>query len=248
MDSLILCGGFATRLEPITLFVPKPLLPIRGKPIVDYILENVSRNGVERIVISTNKKFADQFMYWKTHREAVNGLHNRIEMVIEPTMHNGEKYGAIRGINHAIEKAHFGNDLLIIAGDNFYDFDLSALIRHFNATRRPTIAVYDVGSLEQAKRFGVVTVRRSRVVGFQEKPESPQSTLISTGIYIFPRETLKRFKEYLYDKNNPDAPGYFIQWLISKTELDAVTYTGTWFDVGTLETYRKVFEMHLSRS
>jgi Nucleoside-diphosphate-sugar pyrophosphorylase involved in lipopolysaccharide biosynthesis/translation initiation factor 2B, gamma/epsilon subunits (eIF-2Bgamma/eIF-2Bepsilon) len=206
MDSLILCGGFATRLEPITLFVPKPLLPIRGKPIVDYILENVSRNGVERIVISTNKKFADQFMYWKTHREAVNGLHNRIEMVIEPTMHNGEKYGAIRGINHAIEKAHFGNDLLIIAGDNFYDFDLSALIRHFNATRRPTIAVYDVGSLEQAKRFGVVTVRGSRVVGFQEKPESPQSTLISTGIYIFPRETLKRFKEYLYDKNNPMPP------------------------------------------
>ena len=73
MDALILCGGFATRLEPITLFVPKPLLPIRGRPILDYILENVTRNGVNRIVVSTNRKFADQFTYWKTHRENMGG-------------------------------------------------------------------------------------------------------------------------------------------------------------------------------
>ncbi len=247
MDSLILCGGFATRLEPITLFVPKPLLPIRGKPIVDYILENVSNNGVKRIVISTNSKFADQFNYWKVHREAVNGLHNKLELIIEPTMHEGEKYGAIRGINHSIEKANLNDDLMIIAGDNFYDFDLSKMMEHFNRSRKPTIAVYDVKSLDEAKRFGVVTLNGDKVVGFQEKPEHPRSTLISTGIYIFPRELLGKFKEYLNDKNNPDAPGYFVQWLIKYSELEAVVYKGKWFDVGTVDTYKKVFDMNLTK-
>lgn len=244
MDALILCGGFATRLEPITLFVPKPLLPIKGRPILDYILENVARNGVERIVISTNRKFADQFRYWKLQRES-GGLGKQIEMVIEPTMHNGEKFGAIRGIDYAVTKADFTDSLIVIAGDNFYDFDLSALIDRFNKTRKPTLAAFDVGSLEEAKKLGVVSVKGNRITEFQEKPETPKSTLISTGIYVFPKQTLSLYKEYLSDKNNPDAPGYFIQWLIKRTELEAVVYTGKWFDVGTIETYKKVFDMHL---
>ncbi len=244
MDALILCGGFATRLEPITLFVPKPLLPIRGRPILDHILENVLRNGVDRVVISTNSKFADQFEYWKALRES-SGLVKRMDMVIEPTMHNGEKFGAIRGISYAIEKARLKSDLMVIAGDNFYDFDLSALISHFRETRRPTIAAFDVGAVEEARKFGVVTVKGDRIVDFQEKPETPSSTLVSTGIYLFPKETLPMYKEYLADKNNPDAPGYFVKWLLSRTQLDAVVYTGSWFDVGTLETYGKVFGMHL---
>ncbi len=244
MDALILCGGFATRLEPITLFVPKPLLPIRGRPILDYILENVARNGINRIVISTNRKFADQFRYWKMHRET-NQVNKTIEMVIEPSIKEGEKFGAIRGIEYAIEKAKFSEDLMVIAGDNFYDFDLSKLIVRFEETKKPTIAVFDVGSLEEAKRFGVVSTNGSKITEFQEKPENPKSTLISTGIYIFPKQTLTKYKEYLADKNNPDAPGYFLQWLIKQVELEAVVYKGKWFDVGNIETYKKVFDMQL---
>jgi glucose-1-phosphate thymidylyltransferase len=69
LDALILCGGFATRLEPITLFVPKPLLPIGGKPIIDYIVEDIEKFSVNRIVISTNRKFADQFEYWMKNKK-----------------------------------------------------------------------------------------------------------------------------------------------------------------------------------
>ncbi|MEM3839513.1 MAG: sugar phosphate nucleotidyltransferase, partial [Candidatus Micrarchaeaceae archaeon] len=186
----------------------------------------------------------DQFRYWKAHKEKA-GLMKQIEMVIEPSMHNGEKFGAVRGIKYAIEKAQFDNDLMIIAGDNFYDFDLLPLIKHFEETKKPTIAVFDINSVEEAKRFGVVTTKGNKIIDFQEKPEQPKSTLISTGIYLFPRHVLFKYNEYLEDKNNPDAPGYFLQWLIKKTDLEAVVYKGRWFDVGTLETYKKVFEMHL---
>ena len=110
---------------------------------------------------------------------------------------------------------------------------------------------YDLGGsamggarLRHANLNGI-RMKGNRIVDFQEKPESPKSTLISTGIYVFPGKTLAKYKEYLADKNNPDAPGYFLQWLIKRTELEAVVYKGKWFDVGTIETYKKVFDMHL---
>ncbi len=240
MDALILCGGFATRLEPITLFVPKPLLPIGGRPILDYITDDAVSLGVDKIVISTNRKFADQFEYWMRSRKAL-GLAKPIELIIEPTLHNGHKFGAIKGIEYAIEKAGLGSDLLIISGDNFYNFSLSNLIEHFMKSRKPTICVYDVDSVEEAKRFGVIKLEGSNVMHFIEKPEKPESTLISTGIYAFPKETLGRFKEYISTENNPDAPGYFLQWYIKNAALQAVVYKGNWFDIGTIETYRKVF-------
>ncbi len=244
MDALILCGGFATRLEPITLFVPKPLLPINGRPILDYTIDNVVSNGAKRIVVSTNQKFANQFEYWKKNIECVKGLKN-LEMVTEPTMHNGEKYGAIRGIQHAIETLGISDDLLIVAGDNFYDFNLSALLDHFNRTRKPILVTYDIKSLDEAKRFGVVTLDGDRIVDFQEKPQAPASTKISTGIYAFPKEMLHKFSEYLGDNNNPDAPGYFLQWLIKRAEIESISYTGKWYDVGNIDTYKEVFDLHL---
>lgn len=240
MDALILCGGFATRLEPITLFIPKPLLPIGGRPLLDNIIEDISKFNIDRIVLSTNKKFADQFEYWIKHTKAM-GVKISIELIVEPALDNDEKFGAIRGIRYAIEKARLNDDLLIIAGDNFYTFSLERLFEHFNKSKKPTICVYDVESAEKAKKFGVVKVEGGIVKYFVEKPEAPESTLISTVIYTFPRESLKKFGEYLDAKQNPDAPGYFLQWYIKNEEVHAVVYSGEWFDIGNIDTYQEVF-------
>ncbi|MDE1860872.1 MAG: nucleotidyltransferase family protein [Candidatus Micrarchaeota archaeon] len=245
MDALILCGGFATRLEPITLFVPKPLLPIGGRPIVDYIIENVANiDEINSIVFSTNQKFYDQFEYWLEHKKA-NGVTNKIKLVVEPAMHEGEKFGAVKGISYTIEKAKLKDDLMIIAGDNFYNFKLDKMLSYFKKTRKPTIALHNIKSREEARRFGVVALDGDRVTGFEEKPQNPKSTLISTGIYIFPKESLGLFKEYVSDGNNPDAPGYFMQWLLKGTEVKGVVHDEEWFDIGTLETYSEVFNKYL---
>lgn len=244
MDALILCGGFATRLEPITLFVPKPLLPVGGMPIIDHILDSVVKAGADRIVLSTNKKFYDQFKYW-AENSAARGFGHRIEIVVEPTMHHGEKFGAIKGISYTINSAKLEGDLLIVAGDNFYTFQLDRTVKHFNKFRKPTIALHDIKSLNDAKRFGVVEIDGSRVIGFEEKPHSPKSSLISTGIYVFPREMLKKFAEYVKQEDNHDAPGYFLQWLMSSEEIHGVIYTEDWYDIGTIDTYKQVFDRHL---
>ncbi len=245
MDAIILCGGFATRLEPITLFVPKPLLPVGGRPILDYILDSVSSTGADRIILSTNKKFYDQFKYWAENKNA-RGFKKKIEIVVEPTMHHGEKFGAIKGIEYTIKSTKLDEDLIIVAGDNYYTFALDKAISHFKKSRKVTIALHDIKLLEDAKRFGVVETDGDRIIGFQEKPQNPKSSLISTGIYVFPRETLGKFSEYLGDGNNTDAPGYFLQWLISNEEIDGVVYRESWYDIGTIETYRKVFDSRIA--
>lgn len=242
MDTVILCGGFATRLEPITLFVPKPLLPINGRPIIDHILDGIQKLGINRFVFSTNKKFYSQFQYWSGCKNSIN---SKIELVVEPTMHHGEKFGALKGIKYTIEKAGLKDDLLIVAGDNFYEFNLSRLVEEFNKHRKVTIAVHDIKSPDEAKRFGVVEMDKGRITGFQEKPDNPKSTLISTGIYIFPKEMLTKFSEYVNDGNNPDAPGYFLQWLIGKEEIHGVVYKENWYDIGTIDTYKEVFDSYL---
>ncbi len=243
LDSLILCGGFATRLEPITLFVPKPLLPIAGKPIIDHILDSVVAAGAEDIVLSTNRKFADQFSYWMSNKRA-SGFTHKMEIVVEPTMTDGEKFGAIKGINYAIDNARLDDDLLIIAGDNYFSFDLRKLLELFNRARTPVIAVHDIKSRRGATRFGVVEMDGERITGFEEKPAHPRSTLISTGIYIFPKQMLAKFREYVSDGNNPDAPGYFLQWLISTEKIRGVVYDENWYDIGTVDTYKEVFNQY----
>lgn len=238
MDVLILCGGFAKRLEPISLFIPKQLLPIKGRPLIDYIVEDALSLKVGRIIVATNRRFSDQFEYWTRNMKATG--RDSPQLVIEPTLKNDHKFGAIRGIEYAIRAAKLNGDLLVVAGDNFFDFSLVGMIEHFNRNRKPTICAYDVGSLESAKGFGVLSVEGNIVKRFAEKPSNPDSTLISTGIYIFPKEALGEFTEYLKDGNNPDAPGYFIQSLINKQEVHAVIPKGNWYDIGTLDAYNRV--------
>ncbi|MGI0133378.1 MAG: nucleotidyltransferase family protein, partial [Candidatus Micrarchaeaceae archaeon] len=159
MHAILMCGGFATRLEPITYFIPKPLLPIGvgGKPIIEYILDDVIASGVKDVVITTNSKFVNHFEYWSKNRLDGNGA--KIRFVTEHTMHNNEKFGQVKGIAHAIEKAGISDDVIIIAGDNLYDFSVKEMIAHFDRTRKPIVGLYDVGSKEVAKKLGVVAMQ-----------------------------------------------------------------------------------------
>ncbi len=243
IDALILCGGYAKRLEPITTYIPKPLLPIGDKLMIDYILDGLIPNNFDRIIVSTNKKFEKQFRYWIAHRKAVKNVH--IELVVEPTMHEGEKFGAVKGIDYTIKTLGLNSDLLIVAGDNFHNFDLSKLMTKSKSDRKIVTALHNIKSLDEAKRFGVVSLEGSIIKEFEEKPENPKSTLISTCIYAIPKEHLKKFDEYIANKNNPDSPGYFMQWLVkNKNDVHAVVYDDFWYDIGTHDSYKEVTEKH----
>lgn len=233
MKAVVLAGGYATRLWPITRYRPKMFLPLGETPVVDRIyaeLETIDR--VDEVFVSTNERFADDF----ADHLAESG-YDKPQLSIEETTAEDEKLGVVGALEQLIEREGIDDDLLVIAGDNVLGFELAAFLDAFDRRDAPTIAVHNVESSERATAYGVVDLDGDRVVDFEEKPDDPSGTLVSIGCYAFPRETLSRLSTYLEEGNDPDEPGWFVSWLQSREPTYAYTFDGAWFDIGTLESY-----------
>jgi glucose-1-phosphate thymidylyltransferase len=244
MKAVILAGGFAKRMWPLTENQAKALLPVAGKPIINYILSKLEETEeISDIFVSTNAKFESQFRGW------INGIATgkNLKLVVETPKTEERKLGAIGGLKFLIESENLDDDLLVIAGDNLFEFDLRKFVSHCDGCRDPVVAFYDIGDKEKIRnKFGVALLDKNNMVReFQEKPADPKSTLISTCIYLIPREDLKLIDEYLADDNNPDAPGFFIQWLNSRKPIRGFVFDEKWFDIGSFDLYdaaKKEFE------
>lgn len=225
MKVLIMAGGYATRLWPITKDNPKALLPVGSRVILDYILEKTEELDSD-VYISTNRFFEHHFRpYAEEHG---------VGLIVEDTLHEEEKLGTIGAMKKAVEELGL-DDYLVIAGDNLFSFSLKDFLDRYEG--KTLIAVYDVGDFELARRYGVVVLEDNRVIDFQEKPAEPKSTLISTGVYAFPREIMAMIDEYL-ENGNRDSPGYFIQWLLSEgVEMHAYRFDEYWYDIGSADSY-----------
>jgi len=234
MDAIILCGGFGMRF-PMSPERPKALLEINGKPLVEHITGKMAAAGVERIYISTNKRFASDFERWlSTQRDG------SIEIVVENASSQGEKLGAIGALRFVIESKRISGDLMVINGDNAFDDRLDRALDVFRHESCAVLGTYTAKTTDEAKPFGVVEINaRGEITAFEEKPENPKSKTISTGIYIFPSKTAARIGEYLDSGMSPDQPGNFLQWLHKRERIVGVMLKGGWFDVGNEEAYEK---------
>jgi glucose-1-phosphate thymidylyltransferase len=245
VKAIILAAGYATRLYPLTKNRAKPLLPIAGRPIIDYIVDAlVAVDDIDHIYVVTNSRFADSFREWATAR----GARAPITVLDDGTTSDEDKRGAIGDIIFTLERERLDDDLFVVAGDNLFDLDLCRFIRFFRE-RGPTIAAYDVGDREAAKRYGIVAVDRDgRIVDFREKPNDPPSTLASLGMYALPRGNLELYRTYIKEGNSPDAPGNFIRWLYPRQAVYAYVFSGVWYDIGDLEMYRRADRLYRERA
>jgi glucose-1-phosphate thymidylyltransferase len=245
MNALILAAGYATRLYPLTLNKAKPLLEVGGKPIIEWLLDNlISVSELGGIYIVTNNKFARDFQSWanayqKRHSAA------QIKVINDGSTSDDDKLGAIGDINLVLTRENLANDdLIVIAGDNLFEQPLTDFVKV--AINSPaTVAVHDVGDLQAMKKYGTVSIDENGVITqFEEKPEKPKSTLASVALYYYSREILQLFRTYLAAGNNPDQPGRFLQWLYQRKPVKTFKMKGRWLDIGsreTLEAADKIF-------
>ena len=234
MISIILAGGYAKRLWPLTKEVAKPLLPIGGRRVIDYIVEKLMKlEDVEKIIVSTNLRFRSEFEKWAREWPEAD-----LEIVCDRSYREEEKPGAVKALSDIVSS--LDSDCLVIAGDNLFTDDLRNMVAEYRRRKTVVMGLYDVRDLSLARSYAVVEVdREMRVISIREKPEKPESTLISTGIYLFPRRTLPRFREYLESGRNPDEPGRFMEWLLQRETIHGYILSGEWYDIGTPETYEK---------
>ena len=236
MKVLILAAGYATRLYPLTLTQPKPLLPVAGKPMIDHVLDNLAPiPEIDRVYVVTNQKFAGHFQKWADdYRASKSKLYFTI--VNDGSTDDSNKLGAIGDMHLVINKEKVEDDLIVVAGDNLFSEKLQDFGRFCREKNAPVLAVYDVGNLEEITKYNSINIDgEGKITFFEEKPKNPTSTLTGIALYYYPKSVLPLIKQYVAEGNNPDQPGRLVQWLYQKTPVYTWRVPGIWFDIGSKE-------------
>ncbi len=238
MKAIILAAGYATRLYPLTINKPKALLTINEKPIINYIVEQINTiDVVDEIYVVTNHKFIDSFANWQNEIES----RAKITVLDDGTTSEQDRKGAIGDIAFVIQKMNINDELLVVAGDNFFTYPLKNYYDFYKQKDKDCVCVKVWNDEKTLRNFGIALLdQNNKVLDIEEKPENPKSNTVVFAMYLYQKDTIPLFEKYLLQGNNPDAPGNFPAWLYKQKEVYAYTFKGECYDIGTPESYQEV--------
>lgn len=238
MKVVLTCAGYASRLWPLTKDTPKPLLKVKDKPIIEHIINKALEiPRVDGVYIVTNDKFAPVFNEWLENLK----FNIPVKILNDGTKTNETRLGQIGDVQFAIEKENISDDILVVAGDNLFNFSLVEAFDLFESNGLVVNPLYDIQSFKAAQELGTVKLDEStqKFLEFEEKAENPKSTLVSLGIYFFPKAKLPLIASYIAEGNNADKMGYFLTWLMEKEDVLGHVYYEPWFDIGWIDALEK---------
>jgi glucose-1-phosphate thymidylyltransferase len=223
MKCMVLAGGYGTRLYSQGVSQAKTLIEYKGEPLIDHLIRKIPRDIP--VLVSTNLRFAPDLRRWQqeTARD--------IDLCVEQTSNNEQKYGAVSSLDFWIESKGITEDLLVIAGDNYFEFDLARFIAAYNR-KYTLVAVHDIGDTERARQFGVIRLEGDRIIELEEKPVNPGSSIVATGCYILPARVFPILRQYCSVRKR-DNLGSFISHLITVDKVYSFIFAETWLDIGS---------------
>ncbi|MBI4017081.1 MAG: nucleotidyltransferase family protein [Candidatus Aenigmarchaeota archaeon] len=241
MKAIIPAAGYATRLYPLTENMPKALLPVGGRPMLSRIVDKINEiTEVDEIVIVSNDRFASHFTKWAQTAMTDKNIH----VINDGTKSDNDRLGTIGDIALAVQAKNINENLLIVGGDNLFEFSITDFVDFARKNNSSALAVFDIKNLPLASQFGVVTLDTSqKIVNFIEKPTQPRSSLVATLCYFLKKEDVALIGQYLKEGNKPDRAGDFIAWLHKKSPVYGFSFSGNWFDIGTPEQYENVCKL-----
>lgn len=237
MKVLILAAGYGTRLKALGENTPKALLPVNHQPLINYILARFEKVAdLNEVYVVTNDKFYSHFQQWAG---GVSNKKYKVTVVNDGTKTPDTRLGSIGDIDFVLKQENVNDDLLVVGGDNLFDFNIEEYIRFARAKNGcVSLGLYDIKNLSEAKLFGVAGLDSShKVISFEEKPEKPKSTLIAMCFYYLPKMSLSLVSAYLKDVGKSDTAGDYIRWLHKKSQVYGFQFSGKWYDIGSLEAY-----------
>ena len=236
MKCLILAAGYATRLYPLTENFPKPLLEVKGKAILDWLVDDIDEAGlVDEFVVISNHKFAHHFDKWAKMKK------QKITVVDDGTSTNETRLGAVKDIQYAIDQLSLDDDMLVIAGDNVLDFSLTGFIAYAKKKKASCIMRYYEPVHQKLLKCGVVTIDKDdKILEMTEKSPNPATNWCAPPFYYYTREDAKLIEAGIESGCGTDAPGSYIAWLCKQTDVYAMEMPGRRYDIGNLESYEQV--------
>lgn len=243
MKCVILAAGYATRLYPLTENYPKPLLDVGGKPILDWLIDDIDSTGaVDGYIVVSNHKFASVFEAW------ADGHRPSVIVLDDSTSTNETRLGAVRDIQLAIDRCGIDEDMLVIAGDNLLSFSLGGFLRYARSKGTSCVMRYYEPDLAKLRKTGVAEVdAEGRIVAMEEKPAEPRSHWCTPPFYVYRREDVPLVARGIAAGCGTDAPGSLIAWLAAQVPVHAWEMPGRRYDIGTLASYeevKKTFDLH----
>ena len=240
MKCIILAAGYATRLYPLTKNFPKPLLKVRDKAIMSWLVEDIVKiDGMDEVIVVSNHCFVNVFYDWKRQVENNGRLSHDVQITIldDGSTENDNRLGAVRDIAYGIEMCRIEDYILVMAGDNLLDFSIAGFVEFYRKKQTTCIMRHFENSIEKLQRTGVVEINEdSKVLRMEEKPREPRSTWAVPPFYIYPQKDLNTILAGVKSGEvNVDAPGGFIEWFCKKNVVHAYEMPGKRFDIGNLE-------------
>ena len=239
MKCLILAAGYATRLYPLTENFPKPLLDVAGKAIIDWLIDDLETTGkIDSYVIVTNHRFLSHFLKWQSE----HACKEKIMILDDGSTENENRLGAVRDLAFAINEASLDDDLLVLAGDNLLDFSLEGFLTFFTEKQATCVMRHFEPQKEKLQRTGVAVVdEQDKILEMEEKPSEPKSHWAIPPFYLYRREDLPKIVQGVEQKVcNLDAPGSFICYMCTMTDVYAYEMPGARYDIGNLQSYEAV--------
>lgn len=236
MKCLILAAGYATRLYPLTENFPKPLLKVKDKTILDWMVDDIDTLGeIDEFVVISNHKFAHHFEDWAKDKK------QKITVVDDGTSSNETRLGAVMDIEFALRKLNIKDDILVIAGDNLLDFSLTEFIKYAKIKNASCIMRYFEPDYQKLLKCGVVTIDEDdKILNMTEKSPEPASNWCCPPFYFYTAEDTMLLDKGIASGCGIDAPGSFAAWLSTKVPVYAMEMPGKRYDIGNIESYEKV--------
>ena len=236
MKCLILAAGYATRLYPLTENFPKPLLKVGDKTILDWLVDDIDSSGeVDEYIVISNHKYAHHFNDWALTKT------QKITVVDDGTDSNETRLGAVRDIQYAIETLGLDDDMLVIAGDNVLDFSLTKFVSYAKHKKASCIMRYYEPVHSKLLKCGVVSVDGDdKVLDMTEKSPTPATNWCCPPFYYYRKKDARLVAKGIECGCGTDAPGSYIAWLCTQSDVYAMEMPGSRYDIGNLESYEKV--------
>jgi glucose-1-phosphate thymidylyltransferase len=241
VNAILLAAGYATRLYPLTRDRAKPLLPVAGRPILDYLVDQLEQAPeIRRLVLVSNAKFLADFERWAGSR----AFRKPLSVLNDGSTCNENRRGAVADVQFALEEAGLQDEpAYVLATDNLPRFDLRDAIACWRERGVNTVYACAVADRQLLRRMGVADLAPDgRVVSFEEKPQDPKGEYRIPPFYVYTVEAVAMVCSYLAEGGNPDAPGHFLGWLVRRAPVYALRRPEGTHEIGTLDAYRAVCE------
>ncbi|MEK9186022.1 MAG: nucleotidyltransferase family protein [Patescibacteria group bacterium] len=229
MRAVILAGGFGTRLHPVTLEIPKPLLTVQHRPILNHLVDFFVKHGINEPTILINKNHRQDYHWWR--KRYSSELPKKLSLKVEP-----KPLGTFGGLKYL--KNQLTTTFVLSNGDELKDFDLRAMMSFHR--RQKSLATIALVKVENPSDYGVPVMKGSKIREFLEKPANPPSKYISSGLYILEPEVLDRadWKKGFLMVEKDIFPRLAEEGKLAGYKIK----NGKWYDCGTFERWEKAIK------